>query len=84
MTPPDRRTYLGDGVYANYDGHNIVLTVEDGIKTTSTVYLEPQVLAALIHYNDMIYAEKKTLPHPDIHVACSPEAVDEVLEEEKE
>lgn len=46
----DKR-YLGDGVYASYDGYHIVLTAEDGVVATNTIYLEPSVLAALIAYS---------------------------------
>lgn len=41
------KQYLGDGVYANYDGYNVVLTTENGLSTTNTIYLEPAVLWAL-------------------------------------
>jgi hypothetical protein len=41
------KTYLGDGVYADYDGHHIILTTEDGVVATNLIYLEPAVLNAL-------------------------------------
>jgi hypothetical protein len=45
------KVYLGDGVFAQLDRHtNIVLTVEDGIRTTDTIVLEPDVLRALMTY----------------------------------
>jgi hypothetical protein len=45
------KTYLGDAVYADFDGWYIVLTTEDGGPVpTNTVYLEPDVLDALIEY----------------------------------
>lgn len=41
------KRYIGDGVYADFDGCNIILTVENGIRATNTIYLEPGVLDAL-------------------------------------
>ena len=41
------KTYLGDGCYADFDGYSYVLTTEDGIRTTNTIVLEPEVLVAL-------------------------------------
>ena len=35
-----KKVYLGDGVYAEYDGYHIVLTTEDGVKVTNTIYLD--------------------------------------------
>ena len=40
----DKRIYLGDGVYAMFDGLSIVLTTENGYRTTNTVVLDPEVL----------------------------------------
>ena len=48
------KTYLGDGVYARTPIHGqsnlIILTVEDGTRTTNTIYLEPDVLHALLQW----------------------------------
>jgi hypothetical protein len=44
---PSFRQYLGDGLYADFDGTQIVLTAEDGIRAANTVYLEPSVYEAL-------------------------------------
>lgn len=45
------KTYLGDGVYADVDNAGqLVLTTEDGINTTNTIYLEPEVVFALFEY----------------------------------
>lgn len=41
------RTYIGDGLYANFDGFNVVLSAENGMHSTDTVYLEPRVFEAL-------------------------------------
>jgi len=42
---PDYKSYLGDGVYADFDGYQIVLKT-DG----NTIYLEPAVIEALERY----------------------------------
>lgn len=44
------KTYLGDGLFAEYDGWQIKLYASDGIQETNTVYLEPQVLRAFEAY----------------------------------
>ena len=48
------KIYLGDGVYVdlNRDGQ-FVLTTENGVRTTNTIYLEPEVWTALL-----VYAER--------------------------
>jgi hypothetical protein len=45
-----KKAYIGDGVYVDYDGWNLILTAEDGIKATNTIYLEPDVLRSLLDY----------------------------------
>lgn len=48
---PRKKTYLGDGAYAQADNYGgITLTTEDGVKTTNVIYLEPQVLANLVAF----------------------------------
>lgn len=44
------KVYLGDGVYIEFDGHGLVLTTEDGIRTTNTIVLEVEVYQALLRY----------------------------------
>jgi hypothetical protein len=44
------KTYLGDGLYVDFDGYQLVLTAENGEKVTNVVYLEPQVYIALTEY----------------------------------
>ena len=45
------KTYLGDAVYAEHDGYQIVLTTEGGYDN-QTIYLETSVLKALIKYSN--------------------------------
>ena len=44
------KQYLGDGVYADFDGHHIQLTTENGVDTTNQIALEPEVMTALERY----------------------------------
>lgn len=44
----NQKVYLGDGVYAEDDGHGIVLTTSNGIDVTNVIYLEPEVLDKLL------------------------------------
>lgn len=45
-------TYLGDGVYASFDGYNINLAVND--HTNHVVALEPEVMEKLINFRNEI------------------------------
>lgn len=45
------KTYLGDGVYLNFDDRAagaIVLTTADGLHATNRIFLEPEVVDALV------------------------------------
>jgi hypothetical protein len=46
----ETKEYLGDGVYAEFDGYQVVLTTENGVTVTSTIYLEPLVIIAFTKY----------------------------------
>lgn len=45
-----QKVYLGDGVYVTFDGWSIVLTTENGVSITNTIFLEPEVIDALLAY----------------------------------
>lgn len=48
------KTYLGDGVYADLnDAGQIVLTTEDGISIQNEIFLEPEVVQALLRFLEM-------------------------------
>ena len=47
-------TYLGDGLYAAFDGYQVELYASDGIVKTNQVYLDPHVLAAFLKYVDAL------------------------------
>jgi len=42
--------YLGDGLYASFDGYQVWLETSDGVSITNSVALEPSVAAALDNY----------------------------------
>jgi hypothetical protein len=43
-------TYLGDGLYASFDGYQVELYASNGIEKTNSVFLEPWVLSAFLKY----------------------------------
>ena len=47
-----KKDYLGDSVYADFDGYHIILTTENGYPDDprNRIALEPSVLDALNHY----------------------------------
>lgn len=58
VKPPRERRYLGDGVYADFDGFQIVLTVPPESSNDSrahTIYLEPGTLNELDRYRKDCY-----------------------------
>jgi len=50
--------YLGDGVYAAYDGYSIRLRANDYRNADSEIYLEPQVIDALLRFKERMEAER--------------------------
>ena len=46
----DRETYLGDGLYASYDGFQIKLRAPRAPGIDHAVYLEPMTLQAFMNY----------------------------------
>jgi hypothetical protein len=36
-------TYLGDGLYASFDGWQVELYASNGLEKTNSVFLEPEV-----------------------------------------
>lgn len=44
------KRYLGDGVYVDYERGGLVLTTEDGLRVTNTIFLEAEVLENLERY----------------------------------
>ena len=54
---PIEDRYLGDGVYASYDGYHFVLDLRAQDSTTR-IALEPAVLNELARYATYVYASK--------------------------
>jgi hypothetical protein len=50
----EKKTYLGDAVYASYNGYHIVLTTEDGVTVSNRIFLEPDVFNRLGGFVKMI------------------------------
>ena len=48
------KKYLGDAVYADFDGYNVVLTTENGIEQTNVIVLEPSVISRLKEYFERV------------------------------
>jgi len=46
--------YLGDAVYAGYDGYHIVLMVSNGTSVTNRICLDPGVISELSNYVDRL------------------------------
>lgn len=44
------KEYIGDSVYAEFDGYGIILTTENGDGPSNTIVLEPEILTALNSY----------------------------------
>ena len=54
------KEYLGDSVYADFQNNGVVLTTENGMGASNTIYMEPQVLVALNGF----YRRATALPEP--------------------
>ena len=48
------KQYLGDGVYADFDGIHIILSVSDGVQESERVFMDIDVFEALLRYGDWI------------------------------
>ncbi len=44
------KVYLGDGLYAQFDGYQIALTAENGVEVLESVYLDPYVYKAFTRF----------------------------------
>lgn len=50
----DDRDYLGDGVYASFDGYQIWLSTLEGY----SIALEPTVMNSLVNYADKVFEKE--------------------------
>jgi len=48
------KMYIGDSVYIDFDGYNIILTTENGGLPTNTIILEEGVFSSLLMYWEKI------------------------------
>ena len=53
------KTYLGDAVYASFDGYQIWLETSNGYETTNRIALEPSVMQALAEYAHRVFVERE-------------------------
>lgn len=51
-----KKVYLGDAVYAYFDGYHVVLETTDGIKIENRIGLDPVVFENLIRFEQTIRA----------------------------
>ncbi len=56
--------YLGDGLYAHFDGYNFILRAPREF-SDHCVALEPPVFDALLEYREQVYVDAKTIQHRD-------------------
>jgi hypothetical protein len=54
----DEKTYLGDSVYAVYDGNGIVLTTENegSFNPSNTIYIDSEVWTNLLNFVNRLKA----------------------------
>lgn len=66
MKTPEK-TYLGDSVYATFDGFHIVLTTENGYTDDprNLIALEPEVLAALDRFREEFKPKPESVALPE-------------------
>ena len=53
------KSYIGDGVYVEFDGYYLILTTENGIETTNRIVLEPDVYRFLTKYVEQVVGGEK-------------------------
>lgn len=51
------KQYLGDSVYAEYDGMRVILTTENGAEPTNRIVLEPELLIELTRFYERAVAQ---------------------------
>jgi len=69
----DEKQYIGDGVYAAFDSStlSVILTTEDGERTTNRIVLEPEVLDALGRFTQAaVYRRQSPTPAPQPDAAA--------------
>ena len=54
-------TYLGDGVYAEDEGHQIKLMANSHTNPSDVIYLDPKVMRALVDYQTRMDNRKEVI-----------------------
>jgi len=60
------KQYLGDSVYADFDGFAVTLTTENGDGPSNTIVLEPQIVKALNRYLPWAREKAGQIVWPDV------------------
>ena len=50
--PKNNKVYLGDGVYADFDGEFTWIYTSDGVTNSDKIALDESTLRALVRYNE--------------------------------
>lgn len=53
-----KKEYLGDGLYAEFNGYQITLKANDPISPSDVVYMDEDVIASFIRFVDSIKEDK--------------------------
>jgi len=48
--PPFEKVYLGDGLYAEFDGYQFEVYASNGMFKTNRVFMEPPVVTSFFEY----------------------------------
>lgn len=56
----DTKRYLGDGVYADFDGEAVILTTENGVSVTNTIELDQHTLKSFDIYRQTLDEKLRT------------------------
>ena len=54
------KEYLGDSVYAQFNGRTLILTTENGEGPSNAIWLAPKVLKNLANYVEKLNAKEHT------------------------
>lgn len=61
----ERKTFLGDRLYADFDGWNVIVTQENGIAVSDRIVFEPDVWDALVNYGERQKLERQAREKED-------------------
>jgi len=65
------KKYLGDAVYYEWDGSHIVLTTENGINKTNEIFINEDVLWALIKMPEVSNAFAELTKEQELRDVCN-------------